>query len=187
MGQNVIAPWRIIHIKFQDVEIRDGRGHGGRDQGVEGAVAVVRRDQYIVGMGHVADLLAHRNAIPGKVGHDDVLGVQLEEGAVAVQTIETFAGADRRLGRFANQAQGSGVKGFGLQPHQVVGFQRLRQFDRAAEFEGKGHIERNTHIWPQHLAKGADDQFGVAQHGRRGIAGMGGVGVADRGARRGDL
>jgi hypothetical protein len=35
----------------------------------------MRRNQRVIGMGKVTELLAHGDAIPGKVGHDDVLGV----------------------------------------------------------------------------------------------------------------
>ncbi len=41
-----------------------------------------------------------------------------------------------------------GVERLGLQPHQVVRFQRLRQLDSPAQLETERHIERDAHIRP---------------------------------------
>jgi len=86
---------------------------GRRDQRVDRAVAVVGREQRVVGVGEVGDLLAHGDAIPRKVGHDYVLGVALQERLEAVKPEQALAGADGRLRALPDHAQGLGVKRFG--------------------------------------------------------------------------
>jgi hypothetical protein len=85
---------------------------------------------------------------------------------------QTFACADRGLGRVANDAQGFGVKRFSLQPHQVIGFQGACQFHRAAQFEGEAHIERDAHIRPKLFAENANHKLGIAQNRRGTISGV---------------
>ena len=94
MGHEVIAPGGVVDVEFLDIEVGDGGTYVDRDEGVQWAVAVVGRNEGVIGLGKVADFFAHGNAVPGQVGHDDVWCVKVKKGFVAVHTKEAFAGAD---------------------------------------------------------------------------------------------
>ena len=77
MRHDLIAPGRVVDINFQDKKVGHRRGHGSGDERVERTVTGMRGNQDIVGMRQITDFFAHRDPVPGEVGHDDVLGMQL--------------------------------------------------------------------------------------------------------------
>jgi len=179
MGHEVIAPGGVVDVEFLDVKVGDGGAYVGRDEGVDGAVAIVGRNEGVVGVGKVADFFTHGDAVPGQVWHDHILCVKLEKWFVTIHAKETFASADGCCCGFADGAQSFGVKGFGFEPHKVIGLECLCQFDGAAEFEGESHVEGNADVGAKNFAKGSYDGFGTPANLWRGVSCVCGEGWAN--------
>ena len=146
IAHDVVAPRHVVVFVLQDLEIADSRAEVDRLPTPQRAVGVVRGEHHAVRARVVRHLLAHRDTVPDRVGHDRVDGVGLEKRLEALCPVEGLADAQRRSRGLSNRAQHLGIQRLGLQPQDVEGLQGPRELEDTPHTEAESDIEADGHV-----------------------------------------
>ena len=149
----VVLPRHVVDVDLHDAHVRQRGAEMRAHQGGQVAVEVVRRHVDLVRLGHVADLHALGEAVPGDVDDGHVHRVVLEEGAELPPREQRFATRDGGAQRIADLAQRQRVVTVDLEPHQAQVVEGARHRQVALGLEVEIQVEEDVHVRPRAFAQ----------------------------------
>lgn len=160
-GEEVFFPFDVEFVEdFLDEVIGCAGGDLHTEGGADRALRVVRGDDAVVGVDHIADVSTGPEAAAGEgFGLEDLDDVVFEEFGEFVFGVEALSGGDGD-GRGAcdfDEGVDLVVRCGLLEPGGVVGFHLARELERGGRAEATVAFYENVDAWPDGVAHGGDD------------------------------